>query len=151
MLPSNGELSPTKARNALADRLRDLGIVDSPLSANIDQAQKREARVAELAVGKTIRPAFFCSGCPHNTSTLVPEGSAAMSGVGCHGLAAYTMPERRTMLPMPMGGEGMPWVAAATFVDTAHMFQNMGDGTYAHSGLLAIRASVAANWVQSFS
>ncbi|MCX7865002.1 MAG: indolepyruvate ferredoxin oxidoreductase family protein, partial [Novosphingobium sp.] len=90
-----------------------------------------------------IRPAYFCSGCPHNTSTVVPEGSLAMGATGCHGLAHY-MPERRTMQTVSMGQEGMPWVAAQAYVDTPHMFQNLGDGTYTHSGLLAIRASVAA-------
>src|SRR4029453_3667137 len=83
-------------------------------------------------------------GCPHNTSTVVPEGSMAMGATGCHGLAVF-MPERNTMPTMGMGSEGMPWVAAQSFVETPHMFQNMGDGTFTHSGLLSIRASVAAN------
>ncbi|MEZ5744575.1 MAG: indolepyruvate ferredoxin oxidoreductase family protein, partial [Sphingomonadaceae bacterium] len=86
---------------------------------------------------------YFCSGCPHNNSTLVPEGSAAMGATGCHGLAHY-MPERNTMQTVSMGQEGMPWVGAQSFVDTPHMFQNLGDGTYTHSGLLTIRAAVAA-------
>ena len=84
------------------------------------------------------RTPFFCSGCPHNTSTKVPEGSRAMAGIGCHGMAIW-MPERRTSLISHMGGEGVPWIGQAPFTDDKHIFQNLGDGTYYHSGLMAIR------------
>ncbi len=99
---------------------------------------------AEIAPATAIRPAYFCSGCPHNSSTVVPEGSFAMGATGCHGLAAF-MPERKTMNVVGMGAEGMPWVAAQRFVETKHAFSNMGDGTYTHSGILAIRAAVASD------
>ena len=85
---------------------------------------------------------YFCSGCPHNTSTKVPDGSRAMGGIGCHYLAV-TM-DRRTETFTHMGGEGATWIGQAPFTKTPHVFQNIGDGTYYHSGLLAIRAAVAA-------
>ena len=86
----------------------------------------------------------FCSGCPHNTSTVVPEGSIALGGIGCHGMAVW-LPERRTFGATQMGGEGANWIGTAPFTETPHVFQNLGDGTYFHSGLLAVRACVAAN------
>lgn len=89
------------------------------------------------------RSPFFCSGCPHNRSTRVPEGSLSMTGIGCHTMANFVRPAE-AMLPTQMGGEGSNWLGLAPFTDTAHMFQNMGDGTYYHSGLLAIRAAVAS-------
>ena len=85
----------------------------------------------------------FCAGCPHNTSTRVPDGSIALGGIGCHGLATW-MPDRKTTALYHMGGEGAPWIGQAPFVESPHIFQNLGDGTYFHSGLLAIRACVAA-------
>ena len=87
------------------------------------------------------RTPFFCSGCPHNTSTVVPEGSEALAGIGCHSLAIFT--DRATTFTH-MGGEGASWVGMAPFTDMPHVFQNLGDGTYYHSGLLGIRAAVAA-------
>ncbi|HEX8056299.1 MAG TPA: indolepyruvate ferredoxin oxidoreductase family protein [Novosphingobium sp.] len=137
-----GVLDPGSVRKALVARLSALGILT-------DEAASRDAALRDLEEGAkglqrtSIRAAYFCSGCPHNTSTLVPEGSNAMGATGCHGLAHF-MPERRTMQTVSMGQEGMPWVGAQTFVETPHMFQNLGDGTYTHSGLLTIRASVAA-------
>lgn len=89
------------------------------------------------------RTPYFCSGCPHNTSTRVPEGSRAMAGIGCHWMSQ--MMDRSTATYTHMGGEGANWIGQAPFVPTDHIFQNMGDGTFYHSGLLAIRAAVAAN------
>src|SRR6202011_215488 len=86
---------------------------------------------------------FFCSGCPHNTSTKLPEGSRAMAGIGCHGMALY-VPSRRTNTITQMGGEGANWIGQAPFTSEDHIFQNLGDGTYTHSGLLALRAAAAA-------
>ncbi|MDR3509350.1 MAG: indolepyruvate ferredoxin oxidoreductase family protein [Caulobacteraceae bacterium] len=88
------------------------------------------------------RKPFFCSGCPHNTSTRVPEGSRAVAGIGCHYMV-QTMP-RSTATFTQMGGEGVSWVGQAPFTDEAHIFANLGDGTYFHSGILAIRQAVAA-------
>ncbi|MBI1339086.1 indolepyruvate ferredoxin oxidoreductase family protein [bacterium] len=89
------------------------------------------------------RKAHFCSGCPHNTSTTLPDGSRALAGIGCHYMATFT-PERRTDMHTQMGGEGVPWVGQSPFTDEKHVFVNLGDGTYSHSGSLAIRASVSA-------
>src|SRR5690606_21317412 len=94
--------------------------------------------------GGLARLPSFCSGCPHNRSTVVPEGSIALGGIGCHGMAVW-LPERRTLAVNQMGAEGANWIGQAPYVEIPHIFQNMGDGTYFHSGLLAIRAAVAAN------
>src|SRR5439155_1695693 len=83
-----------------------------------------------------------CSGCPHNTSTRVPEGSRATAGIGCHFMAVWM--DRNTATFTHMGAEGAPWIGQAPFTDEKHIFANLGDGTYFHSGLLAIRAAVAA-------
>ncbi|KAF1028471.1 MAG: hypothetical protein GAK40_00918 [Burkholderia plantarii] len=88
------------------------------------------------------RTPYFCSGCPHNTSTKVPAGSIAQAGIGCHFMASWM--ERDTMGLIQMGGEGVDWAAHAMFTATRHVFQNLGDGTYFHSGILAIRQAVAA-------
>ncbi|MBX6747872.1 MAG: 2-oxoacid:acceptor oxidoreductase family protein, partial [Acetobacteraceae bacterium] len=88
------------------------------------------------------RAPYFCPGCPHNTSTRVPEGSQALAGIGCHFLARYM--DRSTEQFTQMGGEGTPWLGQMHFVQEKHVFANMGDGTYAHSGSLAIRAAMAA-------
>jgi indolepyruvate ferredoxin oxidoreductase len=101
-----------------------------------------ESRALKINAAR-IRPAYFCSGCPHNTSTKLPEGSLALGGIGCHGLVAVVM-DRNTMQFMPMGHEGSNWGSVAPLVETPHVFVNMGDGTYSHSGILAIRAAVAA-------
>ena len=99
---------------------------------------------AALAPGALMRLPSFCSGCPHNRSTVIPEGSIALGGIGCHGMAVF-LPERRTLAVNQMGAEGANWIGQAPFTEVDHIFQNMGDGTYFHSGLLAIRAAVAAN------
>jgi indolepyruvate ferredoxin oxidoreductase len=88
------------------------------------------------------RQPWFCSGCPHNTSTVVPEGSRAMAGIGCHFMATWM--DRATVGFTQMGGEGVPWVGQQPFTTDKHMFANLGDGTYFHSGLLAIRQAIAA-------
>jgi indolepyruvate ferredoxin oxidoreductase len=142
LLSAVGTLDPGSVRRALVRRLEAHGLLG-------EEAKERDSALGKLEADSAFleriaaRPAYFCSGCPHNTSTLVPEGSNAMGATGCHGLAVF-MPGRRTMQTVGMGSEGMPWVAAQSFVDTPHMFQNLGDGTYTHSGLLSIRASIAA-------
>ncbi|WP_372764379.1 indolepyruvate ferredoxin oxidoreductase family protein, partial [Litorivivens sp.] len=142
LLPSVGELSVGHARRALVTLLRQLNLSDDELEARYSQFEALEEK-SKTVGGPMVRPAYFCSGCPHNTSTKLPEGSKAMGGIGCHGLAAVVM-DRDTMQFMPMGHEGSPWLSVHQFVDTKHMFQNMGDGTYSHSGILGVRAAVAA-------
>src|SRR5215213_8961670 len=90
------------------------------------------------------RVPHYCSGCPHNTSTRVPEGSRALAGIGCHYMATWIYPST-TQTFSQMGGEGVAWIGQAPFTETRHVFANLGDGTYQHSGLLAIRQAVAAN------
>ncbi|HYD60461.1 MAG TPA: indolepyruvate ferredoxin oxidoreductase family protein [Noviherbaspirillum sp.] len=101
-------------------------------------------KVLSKAVNTPSRPAYYCSGCPHNTSTKVPDGSLALAGIGCHVMATAIYPEHNK-LTTHMGGEGAPWIGQAAFSKLPHVFQNLGDGTYFHSGYLAIRAAVAAN------
>ncbi|WP_317929790.1 indolepyruvate ferredoxin oxidoreductase family protein [Halioxenophilus sp. WMMB6] len=142
LLPAIGELSVPRVRHAIYNLLSQLGVSDETVSANFQRFSDYENHALKVG-GDVIRPAFFCSGCPHNTSTNIPEGSRAMGGIGCHGLVAVVM-DRNTMQFLPMGHEGSGWAGVSQFVETPHMFQNMGDGTYSHSGVLAIRAAVAA-------
>jgi indolepyruvate ferredoxin oxidoreductase len=148
LLPAHYELSPALIARALANRFSKLGI-DKLLG---DRSQgKYGERVAylefkEKALARprvvTSRQPYFCSGCPHNTSTHVPEGSRALAGIGCHFMALWM--DRNTATFTHMGGEGAPWIGQAPFTTCPHVFANIGDGTYFHSGLLAIRAAVAA-------
>lgn len=142
LLPVSGELTVALIRTAIVTVLAQLDVTSGDVHNRYERYVALEARAQTLG-GDAIRPAYFCSGCPHNTSTNIPDGSMAMGGIGCHGLVAVVM-DRNTKQFVPMGHEGSPWVSLGRFVDTPHMFQNMGDGTYSHSGLLAIRAAVAA-------
>ena len=135
-----GELNPDEVMRAIIARY-DTIVGKSELGSRIAVRPDGGAKPASKALA--IRPPSFCAGCPHSTSTVVPEGSLAVAGIGCHGMASL-MPERNTMAGSHMGGEGAPWIGQAPFTDIAHIFQNIGDGTYFHSGLLAIRACVAA-------
>jgi indolepyruvate ferredoxin oxidoreductase len=142
LFQSEGELSPTGVALVIANRLmKHTG--DSPeLKQRLARLEAKE-KLLNAPPPKVARTPFFCSGCPHNTSTKVPEGSRALAGIGCHGMAVW-MPERRTSLISHMGGEGVTWVGQAQFTSEKHVFQNLGDGTYYHSGLMAIRQSAAA-------
>lgn len=104
--------------------------------------QAKEA-ILKKAVATPPRPPYYCSGCPHNTSTKVPEGSVALAGIGCHAMATAIYPDGNKLMTH-MGGEGATWIGQAAFTRVPHVFQNLGDGTYFHSGYLAIRAAVAA-------
>ncbi len=101
------------------------------------------ADAAQTQATPTKRTPHFCSGCPHNTSTNVPEGSRALAGIGCHYMANF-MPDRKTDMTSQMGGEGVPWIGQHFATDEEHVFVNLGDGTYSHSGSLAIRAAVTS-------
>lgn len=98
---------------------------------------------ARSNASETVRTPHYCSGCPHNTSTVVPEGSRALAGIGCHYMANF-MPDRNTDMTSQMGGEGIAWVGQHWATDEGHVFVNLGDGTYSHSGSLAIRAAVTS-------
>lgn len=144
LLRANADLSPALIARAIARRLRKLGL-DADVQARIDaqlailQAKEKAMQVVEV---KGDRMPWFCSGCPHNTSTVVPEGSRAMAGIGCHFMATWM--DRSTIGFTQMGGEGVPWVGQQPFTTDKHIFANLGDGTYFHSGLLAIRQAIAA-------
>ena len=136
LLSAVGELSPPLVAEALRSWL------DRRAPGLVARAPSRR-QVDGSAAGGLVRLPSFCSGCPHNTSTVVPDGSLALGGIGCHGMAVW-LPERRTLSVTQMGAEGANWIGQAPFTETPHIFQNMGDGTYFHSGLLAIRAAVTA-------
>ncbi|TDJ07589.1 MAG: indolepyruvate ferredoxin oxidoreductase family protein [Deltaproteobacteria bacterium] len=138
LVPAEGELTPSEVAEALRTWLERR----APELAGRLRSRVYSQAPASPATSLMRLPAF-CSGCPHNSSTVVPEGSIAMGGIGCHGMAVW-LPERRTLAVTQMGGEGANWIGQAPFTDTPHIFQNMGDGTYFHSGLLAIRAAVTA-------
>ncbi len=144
LLREVGELDPDLLLHVIANRLRGR-IEDDALRARFDTIKPLQTGIPTISYGvkDLLRPPSFCAGCPHNTSTVVPEGSIAGAGIGCHIMAA-AMPERNTMAATHMGGEGAQWIGQAPFTDTPHIFQNLGDGTYFHSGLLAVRASIAA-------
>ncbi len=143
LLPATGELSPTLVARAIVQRLKRLGPVDQALDQRVARLESFEALERAPSATKTPRTPYFCSGCPHNTSTKIPDGSRAMAGIGCHGMA-LSIPARRTHTITHMGGEGANWIGQAHFTEEPHVFQNLGDGTYTHSGLLAIRAAAAA-------
>jgi indolepyruvate ferredoxin oxidoreductase len=141
ILPSNGELTPAQIARVIAQRIARFHT--SPRIA--ERLAFLEAKERQLGGGNVVpfaRTPYFCSGCPHNTSTKVPEGSRALAGIGCHYLAQFM--DRSTATFTQMGGEGAPWIGQAPFTETQHIFANLGDGTYTHSGILAIRAAVAA-------
>jgi indolepyruvate ferredoxin oxidoreductase len=140
LLPANGELTPALIARVLARRIRRFHS-STDIEERVRFLEQQDRQLA--AVGQDVqRLPHFCSGCPHNTSTRVPEGSRAVGGIGCHYMAAWM--DRDTVTFTQMGGEGATWIGQAPFTSTEHVFQNLGDGTYAHSGTLAIRAAVAA-------
>ncbi len=138
------ELSVSSLASSLTERLLHLDLnpeIKSMLRAKADWFNGREATQVQ-AVAPITRTPYFCSGCPHNTSTKVPEGSRAFAGIGCHFMALWM--DRSTETFTHMGGEGVPWVGVAPFTKEQHVFANLGDGTYFHSGSLAIRQAVAS-------
>jgi indolepyruvate ferredoxin oxidoreductase len=141
LLPAAGELTPAMVARVIAQRIGKF-YTSETIQARLKFLEAKEAALARPR-DKIARIPYFCSGCPHNTSTRVPEGSKALAGIGCHYMAIWIRPDE-TMTFTQMGGEGVPWVGIAPFTETKHVFANLGDGTYFHSGLLAIRAAVAA-------
>jgi indolepyruvate ferredoxin oxidoreductase len=144
LLPAHYELSPALIAKALTSRFSKLGLdrrLGDRYRERLAYLEFKEKTLARPRVVANRLP-YFCAGCPHNTSTKVPEGSRAMAGIGCHFMALWM--DRSTTTFTHMGGEGAPWIGQAPFTECPHVFANIGDGTYFHSGLLAIRAAVSA-------
>jgi indolepyruvate ferredoxin oxidoreductase len=132
----HGVLEPNQIALAIAGRIQDRAASECAAAL---QNQSTARNQADLVA----RVPYFCAGCPHNSSTVLPEGARGYAGIGCHWLAQF-VPGRKTEGATHMGGEGANWVGEAPFSTRGHVFQNMGDGTYNHSGLMAIRHAVAA-------
>lgn len=145
LVPRVGELTPSLVADVLRRWIAEY-VADGPDGSKWQAALRPdpEQEAPGGLTGGLMRLPSFCSGCPHNRSTVVPEGSIALGGIGCHGMAVW-LPDRRTLAVNQMGGEGANWIGQSPFTGVDHIFQNMGDGTYFHSGLLAIRAAIAAD------
>ena len=144
LLPATAELTPAMIARVIAQRIQRLDLhppTMQRLKDRVDWINAKEAALDKPRITLARTP-YFCSGCPHNTSTKVPEGSRATAGIGCHVMAIWM--DRSTSTFTHMGGEGAPWIGQAPFTEDKHIFANLGDGTYYHSGSLAIRAAVAA-------
>jgi indolepyruvate ferredoxin oxidoreductase len=139
LVPADSELDADRIAQIVAARLERRVHLES-ITARVAVLEALRQRPAPLTLS---RQPYFCSGCPHNRSTVLPEGSMASAGIGCHGMALLM--DRRTMGLTHMGGEGAQWVGIAPFTETKHLFQNLGDGTFFHSGSLAIRQAVASS------
>jgi len=142
LLPSDAQLEPAALALAIGLRLQALSPGDAAVASRLEDVRRRLGSQPQVAPDTPARTPYFCSGCPHNTSTRTPDGALALSGIGCHTMAIWM--DRNTLPPVQMGGEGANWIGAARFVERKHVFQNLGDGTYSHSGLLAIRAAANA-------
>jgi indolepyruvate ferredoxin oxidoreductase len=144
LLPATSELTPAMVARVIAQRIERLQLhprTMEKLKRRVDFINAKEAALAKPKITLARIP-YFCSGCPHNTSTKVPEGSRSTAGIGCHVMAIWM--DRSTSTYTHMGAEGVPWIGQAPFTTEKHIFANLGDGTYYHSGILAIRAAVAA-------
>ena len=144
ILPAHYEFSPAIVAKAIAQRIGKLELpadIRARMSARLAIIDAKEKALARPRVVSERKP-WFCSGCPHNTSTNLPEGSRGVAGIGCHYMVVWM--DRNTSTYTQMGGEGVPWIGQAPFTNEKHIFANLGDGTYFHSGSLAVRAAVAA-------
>ncbi|MBI5784995.1 MAG: indolepyruvate ferredoxin oxidoreductase family protein [Rhodocyclales bacterium] len=141
LLPATSELSPAQIARVIADRI-GRRFTSPRIRQRLELLEAKDRALAAPVIPLQRTP-FFCPGCPHNTSTKVPEGSMALAGIGCHYMVTWM--DRQTATFSHMGGEGAAWIGQAPFTERKHVFANLGDGTYFHSGLLAIRAAVAAN------
>ena len=137
----HGVLDPLEIASALGKIFKEEGCSNNSLELGLKKII--EVQSADNAPDLAERLPYFCAGCPHNSSTIVPEGSRAYAGIGCHYMAQWM--DRETLGFTHMGGEGANWIGESLFSKRSHVFQNIGDGTYNHSGIQAIRAAVAAN------
>ncbi|HEY6024216.1 MAG TPA: indolepyruvate ferredoxin oxidoreductase family protein, partial [Pseudolabrys sp.] len=146
LFPVKGALDPNDIAICVGERLLRYG-TNEELAANVARLKSAQRALSETS-DVAQRIPYFCSGCPHNTSTRVPEGSRAYAGIGCHYMAQWM--ERKTLGFTQMGGEGANWIGEAPFSKREHVFQNIGDGTYNHSGYLAIRAAIASGVTMTY-
>ena len=142
LFPAKGALDPNDIAIALGERILRVAGPSEEISARVARLRQFQAMQHEIK-DVAARTPYFCSGCPHNTSTRLPEGSIAGGGIGCHFMALWM--DRGTVGFTAMGGEGAQWIGQAPFSTRQHIFQNLGDGTYNHSGVLALRFALAAN------
>jgi indolepyruvate ferredoxin oxidoreductase len=140
LLATGGALSPGSIALAIARRLPE-PLHDERVRERLEELQGGRRALAAAAKMPARQP-FYCSGCPHNVSTRLPEGSRGLAGIGCHYMVRWM--GRNTDTVSQMGGEGVQWIGQAPFTEEPHVFANLGDGTYFHSGILAIRAAVSA-------
>jgi indolepyruvate ferredoxin oxidoreductase len=143
LLPARGELTPADVALAIASRIAgwdNLGSVKESLSERVAFLRSKRDEL-KAPVDAMARAPHYCAGCPHNRSTKVPEGSRALAGIGCHFMATWIAPGTETV--SQMGGEGVGWLGMRDFTSEKHVFANLGDGTFWHSGSLAIRQSIA--------
>ena len=141
LFPIKGALDPNEVAICIGERLQKFAPSEE-IAARVTSLKERQRVLAETQDVATRIP-YFCSGCPHNSSTVVPEGARAYAGIGCHYMVQWM--DRSTSGYTHMGGEGANWIGEAPFSKRGHVFQNLGDGTYNHSGYMAIRAAIAAN------
>jgi indolepyruvate ferredoxin oxidoreductase len=146
LFPVKGALDPNDVAICIGERLLRYGANDE-LAANVTRLKSAQRALVETT-DVAQRIPYFCSGCPHNTSTRVPEGSRAYAGIGCHYMSQWM--DRKTLGYTQMGGEGANWIGEAPFSNREHVFQNIGDGTYNHSGYLAIRAAIASGVTMTY-
>src|SRR5690606_8181792 len=141
LFPAMGALDPNDIAIAIGERVLKVIGPSEEISARVSRLRQFQAMLADTK-DVAARTPYFCSGCPHNSSTKVPEGSLAAAGIGCHFMALWM--DRSTVGFTAMGGEGAQWIGQAPFSKREHLFQNLGDGTYNHSGSLAIRFALAS-------
>jgi len=142
LIPETGELTSAEIALIIANQIPMYYKRSEDFGRRVRELEQRIAVSKERPVTLLERIPYFCSGCPHNTSTKLPEGSRAIAGIGCHYMATWM--DHSTQTVTHMGGEGSTWIGQAPFTDTKHVFQNLGDGTFFHSGSLGIRATVAS-------
>src|SRR5499426_426481 len=146
LFPVKGALDPNDIAICIGERLLRYGS-NEELAANVGRLKSAQGALSETT-DVAQRIPYFCSGCPHNTSTRVPEGSRAYAGIGCHYMAQWM--DRKTLGYTQMGAEGSNWIGESSFSNRGHVFQNLGDGTYNHSGYLAIRAAIASGVTMTY-
>jgi indolepyruvate ferredoxin oxidoreductase len=147
LLPADEPLDAATAALAIGRRILAAACAESPdlaaLRVAFDSLFERAASLKQIDLGPLTRRPVFCSGCPHNRSTKLPDGSFGVAGIGCHGLVQFM--DRNPLPCTHMGAEGVNWIGLSHFTDTKHVFVNLGDGMFSHSGSLAIRAAAASD------